>query len=214
MFATCSNLATGEAKISGPHNMHRWQSCHALVSSILTFSPWIWAFIIGPKHLTRIHPCLNLPNMISQRSGLATATSLATPLTCCWPGWTEATATRRTRTASSPWSRCIRWELPVIKLQGQNLSQTNCDCIQGCVEPCKAFSRGARWMGSWSGKTQVLSSTGISSIFSFFWIEIEVLLSSTREQHKARSRELRDQCKSLWSMRLITYRVVFLTGPP
>ena len=41
--------------------------------------------------------------------------------------------------------------------------------------------------------------------FSFFWIKTEVLLSSTREQHKARSRELRDQCKSLCSMRLITY---------
>ena len=41
--------------------------------------------------------------------------------------------------------------------------------------------------------------------FSFFWIEIEALLTFTREQHKARSRELCDQCKSLCSMRLITY---------
>ena len=119
MFATCSNLATGEAKISGPHNMHRWQSCHALISYILTFSPWIWAFKSEPNHLTRIHPCL--PNMISQRSGLATATSLATPLTCCWPGWTEATATRRTLTASSPWSRCSKDELK-IKSDGERPS--------------------------------------------------------------------------------------------
>ena len=49
--------------------------------------------------------------------------------------------------------------------------------------------------------------------FSFFWIKTEVLLSSTREQHKARSRELRDQCKSLCSMRLITYYSPLLISP-
>ena len=49
--------------------------------------------------------------------------------------------------------------------------------------------------------------------FSFFWIEIEALLTFTREQHKARSRELCDQCKSLCSMRLITYYSPLLISP-
>ena len=59
--------------------------------------------------------------------------------------------------------------------------------------------------GEWEVEVERLRFFLLVFFHFFFLIEIEVLLSSTREQHKARSRELRDQCKSLCSMLLITY---------
>ena len=186
-------------KISGPHNLHRWQSC------ILTISPWIWAFNTEPDHLTRTYQCLKLPNMISQRSGLATATSSATPLTCCWPGWTEATATRRTRTGSSPWSRCIRKELISDQGTGAESFSNHFEIVFKAASSHVKRLVGER--GEWEVEVERLRFFLLLHFLPFFLFrfKIEVLLSSTREQHKARSRELRDQCKSLCSLRLITY---------